>query len=178
MEGGATPHRNIAILILVLPGRFQTCRAKSPGDPILRSRSKFWPGSVNSCGYGSRAFNLLPHVVKCAADKNGETRKAAKEASRAFCEQISKHAVKLAIPVLLDLAENETKWQIKELCLILLEELVDVAPLLFVRSLPIFIPVVSSLMWSTKKQVKKAATVAIEAACEAIDNKDLEDKAL
>lgn len=116
----------------------------------------------------------LPSLMKLAGNKDKEVRVAAKKASLKFCENVSKHAVESLVLTVLEVCAKNSKWQVKRLCLLALQELVDVAPEVCTKMLPIIVPVISDLMWSTKKQVKEAAKETMEVACEAIANKDLE----
>ena len=116
----------------------------------------------------------LPSLLKLAGNKDAGVRDAAVKASVKFCESVSKHAVAPIVPTLLDICATTTKSQVKKACLECLQELVDVAPEFFSRLLPAVVPLISELMWSTKKQVKAAAKETMEVACEAISNKDLE----
>lgn len=64
-------------------------------------------------------------------------------------------------------------WRTKVLCLELLADLAEIAPLQVERSMVRIVPIVSTLMHETKGQVASAAKLAIERCCHAIDNIDL-----
>ena len=116
---------------------------------------------------------LFEKVLLCASDKDKSVGLASEEAATSFCKNLSKPGVALMLPIVLRVSEECTKWQVKLLCCQVLQTMCRRAPVIYTRHLPVVVPVLSALMWETKKAVKKAATKTMKTSCKAIENKDL-----
>jgi len=101
---------------------------------------------------------LFETVLLCASAKDKSVCLAAEEAASSFCKNLTKPGVALALPTVLRVSEECTKWQVKLLCCQVLQTMCRRAPAIYTRHLPTVVPVLSALMWETKKAVKKAAT--------------------
>lgn len=144
--------------------------AKEGGSLVFKALSDKFKGSAVPFLHA----RLLP-VVQLAGDKkSAEVRDAAEAGAKAFAKTIGAFAVPLVFDDLLELAEKTTKWQVKVLCLKLMAACVSNAPDQVAERLVQIIPVVSGMMWDSKKQVKKQATKSLKKLCSAIDNKDVE----
>ena len=89
-------------------------------------------------------------------------------------ENINPFAVKSLLPFIFAQMPVEKKWQVRELSLKCLAKFNKVAPRQLGDALPEVVPEVTACMWDTKKQVKVAASEAMESALEVIGNKDVE----
>lgn len=118
-------------------------------------------------------FGMLPLLFSAIDDK-----KAAKwgieAAKKYFSKGICEYAAFDAIPILLNQAQTSLNWQVKVAALESLEALALAAPAEVDMSMPTIVPVVSAIMWDTKKEVKLAATRCLEGCCRSSDNVDLE----
>jgi elongation factor 3 len=109
-----------------------------------------------------------------ALAKNADVRKASEEAAFAICETINPFAIKSLLPQIFANLPVEVKWQIRERTLKLIPIFKEKAPKQLGDALPEVIPEVTACMWDTKKQVKTAATNAMNAALDVIGNRDIE----
>jgi elongation factor 3 len=114
-----------------------------------------------------------PSGLNQALSKNSDVRKAAKETAFAICDNINPFAVKALLPLIFAEMPVEKKWQTRELALQCIARFSKIAPRQLGDALPEVIPEVTACMWDTKKQVKVAATEAMQAALEVIGNKDI-----
>jgi elongation factor 3 len=119
------------------------------------------------------SLNTLLAVIE---DKkvNARVSKLATEAgkkylAKGFCE----YAAYELVPILLGAAQTSINWQVKVAALEFLESLAGSSPVEVDSLMPTIVPVVSAIMWDTKKEVKSAATKCLEACCRSSDNIDL-----
>jgi len=90
-------------------------------------------------------------------------------------DSVSEPAVEnIAIPICAQHARENTKWQVKVAALKLLELWAASAPEAVCNSMVSLVPLLSELMWDSKKQVKDQAKATLTAACQSIDNVDLD----
>ena len=116
----------------------------------------------------------LPAVLRCAISNKAPVREAAKKAAMAMATNVSPMAMKGLLPAIFAALPVEVKWQTRELALNMISTFKDLAPKQLGNSLPEIVPEVTACMWDTKKQVKVAATAALESVCDVIGNKDIE----
>jgi elongation factor 3 len=117
---------------------------------------------------------LLLAGLEQALSKNTDVRNTAEETAFAICENINPFAMKSLLPQIFAQLPVEKKWQIRELGLKCIAKFNKTAPRQLGDALPEVIPEVTACMWDTKKQVKIAATAAMEAALQVIGNRDIE----
>jgi elongation factor 3 len=117
---------------------------------------------------------LLLVGLEQALSKNTDVRNTAEETAFAICENINPFAMKSLLPQIFAQLPVEKKWQIRELGLKCIAKFNKTAPRQLGDALPEVIPEVTACMWDTKKQVKIAATAAMEAALQVIGNRDIE----
>jgi len=116
---------------------------------------------------------FLPNVLSAVADKKSkEVRDAAEDAGVAIICICSVQASK-NLQSFLFAGIAETNWQTKMWSLRLLGQFAEQADAPFSRTLYQVIPVVSSAMWDTKKEVKQAAKDATLQALKTCQNKDI-----
>jgi len=103
-----------------------------------------------------------------------DVKEAGQEAAFAICENISPFAMKSLLPTLFLYLPVEKKWPMRELALKCITKFATTAPRQLGDALPEVVPELTACMWDTKKQVKVAATDAMNAAMGVIGNKDIE----
>jgi len=106
--------------------------------------------------------------------KSNDVKNAAKEAAFAICDNINPFAMKSLLPAIFAALPVEKKWPIRELALQCIARFQANAPKQLGDALPLVVPEVTACMWDTKKQVKVAATDAMQKALEVIGNRDIE----
>lgn len=109
-----------------------------------------------------------------AASKNPDVRKAAEATALAICQKINPFGMKSLLPQIFASLPVEKKWQTRELALKCIAVFNKTAPRQLGNALPEIVPEVTACMWDTKKQVKAAASDAMQSALEVIGNKDIE----
>jgi elongation factor 3 len=119
-------------------------------------------------------FPSIRTGLQQALAKNADVRKASEEAAFAICETINPFAIKSLLPQIFACLPVEIKWQVRERTLKLIPIFKEKAPKQLGDALPEVIPEVTACMWDTKKQVKTAATNAMNAALDVIGNRDIE----
>jgi elongation factor 3 len=117
---------------------------------------------------------LLPSVLAGAGDKITAVKNAAIAAAMAIAEGINPHAIKAALPALIDSLRNAQKWPEKMTVLDFLDTIVRTSPAQTAFRVPELIPAVSDAMWDTKKEVKDRAYKSMEKICQLIVNRDIE----
>ena len=106
-----------------------------------------------------------------------DTKTAVSESLEAFgkLDSVNEPAIKaLGIPVAMARAKESTKWPEKVAAMRLIELWASSAPDAVSESMVALVPLLSELMWDSKKEVKAQAQATLTAACRAIDNVDLE----
>eukprot|EP00516_Mucochytrium_quahogii_P002994 CAMPEP_0203765356 /NCGR_PEP_ID=MMETSP0098-20131031/18347_1 /ASSEMBLY_ACC=CAM_ASM_000208 /TAXON_ID=96639 /ORGANISM=" , Strain NY0313808BC1" /LENGTH=1064 /DNA_ID=CAMNT_0050661605 /DNA_START=1391 /DNA_END=4585 /DNA_ORIENTATION=+ len=117
----------------------------------------------------------LAVVVENAGDKkSAECRKASSKGAKAFLKVMNAPAAAQVYDMLMQQAQESTKWQVKVLALELLAGYVEIAPEFVARKMVVVVPAFSDLMWDSKKQVKEAAAKALTEACKCINNNDVQ----
>jgi len=109
-----------------------------------------------------------------AIAKSKDVQAAAKETAFAICDNVCPFAMKALLPTIFASLPVEKKWQIRELALHCLARFKAIAPRQLADALPLVVPEVTSCMWDTKKQVKKASTDTMKQALDVIGNRDIE----
>jgi elongation factor 3 len=116
----------------------------------------------------------LRQILQACGAKNKDIRTAADAAVSAICSKMSSNAVPSILPVLFESSTIDKDWNQRVTALRTIASFGDHAPEQLGYSLPDIVPVVTSSMTDTKKEVKEAAIAAMTAACEVIGNKDIE----
>lgn len=111
---------------------------------------------------------LLPMIIELMGDKVRPVQLAANDAGDAIVDSLSPNTVRVAMPYLL--AKN-TRWQSNLFRMEAIAKLVNLAPLQIQRCMGDLVPALSETMWDLKPEVKVAAKAAMEAACNAVDNR-------
>ncbi|CAK7210965.1 translational elongation factor EF-1 alpha [Sporothrix curviconia] len=117
---------------------------------------------------------LLPAVMAGAGDKITAVKTAAFAAALAIAGALSPNAVKVALPPVLESLRNAQKFPERLLALDFIDTLIRTSKIQMGTRVPDLIPAVSEAMWVTKKEVSVRAYKTMEAVCNLIDNKDIE----
>jgi elongation factor 3 len=117
---------------------------------------------------------IYASLLETFADKMPAVRTAAVEAVREYVAAMSPWATALLLPALLREIKSAGKWQVKTGCLVILNQLVQSAPIQTARLMPDIVPVLSEAIWDTKADVKKAARDSLTKATALVSNKDIE----
>jgi len=125
----------------------------------------------NAASFEPYVAPMLPSFIECAADKAKPVSFEADATAKALINNLSPHGVDFVLPFVL--AEADGKWQSNLLRAELLSLLAKDFPAQMNLRLNDIVPVLSSLMWDTKLQVKEAATAAMTEVCGVMDNKDI-----
>lgn len=99
---------------------------------------------------------------------------AAQAAATAIVTGANANAIKAIIPHIINSIQTAQKWPEKMTDLQIIESLCAASPAQTAYRVPDLIPIVSSAMWDTKPEVKKAAYGTMEKVCALIVNKDIE----
>jgi elongation factor 3 len=118
--------------------------------------------------------SLLPDTLAAVGDKMVPVQKAAEDAALAIVDGVNPNAVKALIPHIIKSIEGAQKYKEKMADLAIITKLCETAPAQLAFRVPDLIPIISSAMWDTKKEVKDEAYKTMEKVCALISNKDIE----
>jgi len=118
--------------------------------------------------------SCLTPLVEAMGDKEKTVREASLAALTKFVQAMSNWSLVQVLRVLLEQARTAGKYQVKLGCISLIEELVGAAPDRMAAAMPDIIPVMSEVIWDTKKDVQTASRAALKKLCALISNKDIE----
>jgi len=116
---------------------------------------------------------LLPDALEALADKLKPVSFEADKFLQSLISKLSEHGVKSVMPMLL--AEYESKWQTNLGRAQLIGMIAKAFPAQTGRCINDIIPVLSTLMWDVKPQVKEEATAAMQTCAATCKNKDIKD---
>lgn len=117
---------------------------------------------------------LYTTLLETFADKVPAVRQASIEAVKAFISKMNPWAAALVLPALLKEIKNNGKWQVKTGAMVILNQLVQSAPVQTAKLMPDIVPVLAEAIWDTKADVKKAARESLTKATALVSNKDIE----
>mmetsp|Transcript_10829 Transcript_10829/g.15324 ORF Transcript_10829/g.15324 Transcript_10829/m.15324 type:complete len:1062 (-) Transcript_10829:74-3259(-) len=118
---------------------------------------------------------LLPKIMENAGDKkSGDLRKASAKACKAFAKSMTVPAVSMVFDEVVRLSTESPVWQVKVLCMEILGAWVENAPEYLSTKMTDLVPLLSGLMWDSKKQVKEQASKSLTEVCRCIDNNDIQ----
>jgi len=131
---------------------------------------------ANTCGHSAEPHlvKALPMTLSMAADKKKECVDAGAAASKAIITHISEFAVRTVLPYIFSSLTFDKKFQEKVAALSLLKDMTVTAPKQVTYAMELIIPAVTEVIGDVKKQVKEAATAALEAVMGVVGNKDIE----
>ena len=117
---------------------------------------------------------LYTALLDTFADKVPAVRQASVEAVKAFVSKMNPWATPLVLPALVHEIKNNGKWQVKTGAIVILNQLVQSAPVQTAKLMPEIVPVLAEAIWDTKADVKKAARESLTKATALVSNKDIE----
>lgn len=121
---------------------------------------------------------LLPRldkVMENAGDKkSGDLRKASSKAAKAFAKIMTAPVVPMILDNMVKTAQESPQWQVKVLALEIVATFVESGPEFVQDRMVDLVPILSALMWDSKKQVKEQAAKALTEVCKAIENNDIQ----
>lgn len=120
-----------------------------------------------------KVMELTVPPKKKKKDSDSGVAKAAEAATVAIGKGISPFAAPTVLPTILACLGTEAKVQTRLAALQLMIDLASRAPRELTTGLPLACPVLTANMWDTNTKVKAAAKQAMEACCDALENKDI-----
>ena len=119
---------------------------------------------------------ILEAVMDCLAEKDSGIKKKASEVWPIILNITSPLAYRhvLVHGGIFASLENSKKWQSKIAAMAFLEGMIEKHPESICPLMPEIVPTLSTVMWSTKPEVKEAAERALAFACRTIGNQDIE----
>jgi elongation factor 3 len=131
-------------------------------------------GAVKSLEPTFLDSGLYATLLETFADKMPAVRQASIEAVKAFVSKMNPWATALVLPALLKEIKSNGKWQVKTGAIVVLNQLVQSAPVQTAKLMPDIVPVLAGAIWDTKADVKKAAHESLKKATALVSNKDIE----
>ena len=117
---------------------------------------------------------LYAALLETFADKMPAVRQASIQALKTFVSKMNPWATALLLPALLNGIKNNGKWQVKTGAIVVLNQLVQSAPVQTAKLMPDIVPVLAEAIWDTKADVKKAARESLTKATALVSNKDID----
>lgn len=117
---------------------------------------------------------ILPHILLCFGDNNGDVREATQDTARVLMQSLSGQCVKQILPSLLE-GLDEKQWRTKRGAIELLGAMAYCAPRQLSASLPIVIPRLSEVLTDSHTQVRNAANKSLKQFGEVIHNPEIHD---
>lgn len=117
---------------------------------------------------------LYAVLLEAFADKVPAVRQASIEAVKAFVSKMNRWATALVLPALLKEIKTNGKWQVKTGAIVILNKLVQSAPVQTAKLMADIVPILAEAIWDTKADVKKAARDSLTKATALVSNKDIE----
>lgn len=144
-----------------------------PGDCVIsQSLIDNYKSSIHNRPMEPMLIKTLGKVITHGS-KNGK-RDMTLEVLKDYFHVLTIPSAMVFLEELLSLSNQTTKWQEKEICLASIQLLLKKIGTRSSELLPEMVPVITDLMWSTKKQVRKEATKTLKKTCKSLNNKDLE----
>lgn len=116
---------------------------------------------------------ILLQLITWSTSNDEKLKTDTKESLFTLFKGMSVASAMVCIEELISIASTAKKWQEKVQCLECIQDLVNIVGKKSSNLLPELVPVLTDLMWSTKKAIKKSARKTIKRACKNIENKDL-----
>lgn len=131
-------------------------------------------GAINALEPTFVDSGLYAALLEAFADKMPAVRQASIEAVKTFVAKMNPWATALILPALLNEIKNNGKWQVKTGAIVILNQLVQTAPVQTAKLMSDIVPVLADAIWDTKADVKKAARESLTNATALVSNKDIE----
>jgi len=166
--------QDLAVLIAQLNDRV-ALSAKEDEQKTVAALNTFAALTSGAIGVAEpHIVSSLPVILNAASHKLASVRAAAEGVVNTLLDNMNANATGLVLNHLFSATEVEKGWQTRTLALKTIAALGPKFPEQLGKSLPAIVPVVTSSMTDTKKEVAEAAKAAMTAACDRIGNRDIE----
>jgi len=166
---GLTAHDIIGLLTPHFTSK-KSVAAREGSALLIHGLSKAFSPAINPY-----LVSTFPTLLELVGDKQASVREAASLAVNQLISTVHPYALDAYLPAIYAGLDYSSKWQTKEICLLLLVTLVAQAAMPLRAHLPEIIPLVSECMWDTKDNVKVQAKRTMASVCSLVANKDIED---
>lgn len=104
---------------------------------------------------------LIPGLLDCFGDANTAVREAAAVTSQAVMSKLSAHGIKLILPILLKVIDEDSSWRTKCQAVNVLATMTNCAPKQLSSCLPQIVPRLLAVLVDSQEGVKKAGADAL-----------------
>ncbi|KAL7064641.1 hypothetical protein AAHC03_05229 [Spirometra sp. Aus1] len=104
---------------------------------------------------------LIPGLLDCFGDANTDVREAAAVTSQAVMSKLSAHGIKLILPILLKVIDEDSAWRTKCQAVNVLATMTNCAPKQLSSCLPQIVPRLLAVLVDSQEGVKKAGANAL-----------------
>ncbi|VDN97190.1 unnamed protein product [Rodentolepis nana] len=119
---------------------------------------------------------VIPQLLSCFGDNNAGVRDAASVTSRAVMSKLSAHGIKLILPILLKVIDEENPWRTKCQAVEVLGTMTSCAPKQLSACLPQIVPRILKVLVDSQESLKKAGAQALERIGTVIRNPEVQGK--
>ncbi|VDK33085.1 unnamed protein product [Taenia asiatica] len=117
---------------------------------------------------------LVPQLLSCFGDSNLGVREAASVTSRAVMSKLSAHGIKLILPLLLKVIDEDNPWRTKCQAVEVLGTMTSCAPKQLSSCLPQIVPRILTVLIDAQVNLKKAGACALERIGTVIRNPEIQ----
>nr|CDS33347.1 translational activator gcn1 [Hymenolepis microstoma] len=117
---------------------------------------------------------VIPQLLSCFGDTNAGVRDAASVTSRAVMSKLSAHGIKLILPILLKVIDEENPWRTKCQAVEVLGTMTSCAPKQLSACLPQIVPRILKVLVDSQESLKKAGAQALERIGTVIRNPEVQ----
>uniref|UniRef100_A0A5K3FSQ8 TOG domain-containing protein n=1 Tax=Mesocestoides corti TaxID=53468 RepID=A0A5K3FSQ8_MESCO len=117
---------------------------------------------------------LIPQLLNCFGDSNLGVREAASVTSQAVMSKLSAHGIKLILPILLKVIDEDSPWRTKCQAVEVLATMTSCAPKQLSSCLPQIVPRILNVLIDSQEGVKKAGANALEHIGTVIRNPEIQ----
>ncbi|VDM16566.1 unnamed protein product [Hydatigera taeniaeformis] len=117
---------------------------------------------------------LVPQLLSCFGDSNLGVREAASVTSRAVMSKLSAHGIKLILPLLLKVIDEDNPWRTKCQAVEVLGTMTSCAPKQLSSCLPQIVPRILTVLIDAQVNLKKAGACALERIGTVIRNPEVQ----
>ena len=151
------------------------CIEKGEEDKIITA-AKSLNVIARDCMVAAEPFllSILPTLLLVAGHKHKFIRDAVNVTIKTICENMSAHSTSEVLNHLLAASVQGQSWQTRVVALDTIANFANHAPEQLGIALPELIPQLTDHMCDVKREVKEAATTAMNNACDVIGNRDIE----
>ncbi|VUZ56756.1 unnamed protein product, partial [Hymenolepis diminuta] len=117
---------------------------------------------------------IIPQLLNCFGDTNAGVRDAASVTSQAVMSKLSAHGIKLILPILLKVIDEENPWRTKCQSVEVLGTMTSCAPKQLSACLPQIVPRILKVLIDSQESLKKAGAQALERIGTVIRNPEVQ----